>query len=99
MHYVGRFSRIGMGLVDDKGRCVTQGVSRVLNAGPTIYSLDLRPEDKPQISLVVTHLDTGRVVTADEYKALPGFIPQLVWGDPRQPIIGQMAPRGCCSLH
>jgi tyrosinase len=62
MHYVGRFSRIGMGLVDDKGRCVTQGVSRVLNAGPTIYSLDLRPEDKPQISLVVTHLDTGRVV-------------------------------------
>jgi hypothetical protein len=51
-HYVGRFSRIGMGIVDDKGRCITRGVSRVLDAGPSIRALKLRQCDEPQISTV-----------------------------------------------
>lgn len=40
-HYVGRFSRIGMGLVDDKGRCITHGVSRALNAARNAAALGL----------------------------------------------------------
>ncbi|GLO51905.1 hypothetical protein PPUN110474_33060 [Pseudomonas putida] len=96
-HYVGRFSRIGMGLVDDKGRCITHGVSRALNAARNAAALGLGRGDAVQLSLVVTHLDSGRVLTPDEYMTLPGFIAQLVWDDPRQTLAGPPPVAGCCS--
>ncbi|WP_017475318.1 tyrosinase family protein [Pseudomonas sp. PAMC 26793] len=96
-HYVGRFSRIGMGLVDDKGRCITHGVSRALNAARNASALNLRPTDATQLSVVVTHLDSARVLTPQEYAPLPGFIAQLVWDDPRQAITGPAPSAGCCS--
>lgn len=96
-HYVGRFSRIGMGLVDDKGRCITHGVSRALNAARNAAALGLARGDAVQLSLVVTHLDSGRVLTPDEYMTLPGFIAQLVWDDPRQTLAGPPPVAGCCS--
>ncbi|MGY2314937.1 tyrosinase family protein [Pseudomonas sp. SDO5522_S412] len=97
-HYVGRFSRIGMGLVDDKGRCITHGVSRALNAARTAAALNLRPTDTTQLSVVVTHLDSARVLTPQEYAPLPGFIAQLVWDDPRQTVAGPAPSAGCCSV-
>lgn len=96
-HYVGRFSRIGMGLVDDKGRCITQGVSRALNAARNAKALNLKPTDTAQLSLIVTHPDTGQVLTPDAYAPLPGFIAQLVWDDPRQTSAGPAPGTGCCS--
>jgi len=96
-HYVGRFSRIGMGLVDDKGRCITQGVSRALNAARSVKALHLTPTDAAQLSLIVTHLESGQVLTPDAYAPLPGFIAQLVWDDPRQTTAGPAAGAGCCS--
>lgn len=96
-HYVGRFSRIGMGLVDDKGRCITQGVSRALNAARNAQALNLKPSDTAQLSLIVTHPDTGQVLTPDAYAPLPGFIAQLVWDDPRQTSAGPAPGAGCCS--
>ncbi|MDY0832922.1 tyrosinase family protein [Pseudomonas sp. SED1] len=96
-HYVGRFSRIGMGLVDDKGRCITHGVSRALNAARNARVLNLLPTDTTQLSVVVTHLDSARVLTPQEYAPLPGFIAQLVWDDPRQAMTGPAPSAGCCA--
>ncbi|MCA1494665.1 tyrosinase family protein [Ensifer sp. NBAIM29] len=98
-HYVGRFSRIGMGIADDKGRCITRGVSRVLNAGPSIRALELQQSDEPQVSFIVSQLDSGRVLTAEEYQALPGFIPKLIWGDPRQTVVSRTRNSGGCCMH
>ena len=96
-HYVGRFSRIGMGLVDDKGRCINQGVSRALNAARAVKALNLAPTDAAQLSLIVTHPDSGQVLTPEAYTPLPGFIAQLVWDDPRQSSAGPAPGTGCCS--
>lgn len=96
-HYVGRFSRIGMGLVDDKGRCITHGVCRALNAARSATALHLGPTDAVQLSLLVTHLDSGRVLAPQEYAPLPGFIAQLVWDDPRQTVADPPPSAGCCA--
>jgi tyrosinase len=97
-HYVGRFSRIGMGLVDDKGRCIPHGVCRALNAARSVTALHLGPTDELQLSLLVTHLDSGRVLAPQEYAPLPGFIAQLVWDDPRQTVADPPPSAGCCSV-
>lgn len=81
-HYAGRFSRIGMGLEDDKGRCIKQGVTRILDATSTSHRLGLTPDDPCQASLLVTDAHTGRVLSPEEYRPLPGFEGQLVWGEP-----------------
>jgi tyrosinase len=86
-----------MGLVDDKGRCITQGVSRALNAARSAKALNLTPTDAVQLSLVVTHLDSGQVLAPDAYAPLPGFIAQLVWDDPRLTAAGPAPRAGCCS--
>ncbi|GGL38272.1 hypothetical protein GCM10009091_20230 [Pseudomonas brenneri] len=96
-HYVGRFSRIGMGLVDDKGRCITHGVCRALNAARSATALHLGPTHAVQLSLLVTHLDSGRVLAPQEYAPLPGFIAQLVWDDPRQTVADPPPSAGCCA--
>ena len=100
-HYVGRFSRIGMGLVDDKDRCIKQGVTRVLNAAGAFSKLGLDHTDQPDVSIVVTHLDTDHVLDVDEYEQLPGFVPQLIAGN--QEFHSQLvrpnenASGGCCG--
>lgn len=96
-HYVGRFSRIGMGLVDDKGRCITHGVCRALNAARSATALHLGPTDAAQLSLLVTHLDSARILAPQEYAPLPGFIAQLVWDDPRQTVADPPPSAGCCA--
>ncbi|QTF90883.1 tyrosinase family protein [Halomonas sp. BM-2019] len=81
-HYVGRLSRIGMGVRDDKGRCVRRGVTRVLNATAAARRLGLKPQDPVTVDLVVTELPSGAVVPSETYRALPGFNPEARWGAP-----------------
>ncbi len=107
-HYVGRFSRIGMGLADDKGRCIRHGVARVLNAGPIFAALELAPDAPVTLTTCVTHLDSGRRIDAQAQRDLPGFQPVLVrsnaYGAARfaspplavSPAV-QAPSGGCCS--
>ncbi len=95
-HYVGRFSRIGMGIEDDKDRCIRHGVSRMLDASFQSQQLSLDQTREITLSLLVTHIDSGEVVAKEEYEKLPGFIPSIIWGDPRQPMAPQPA---CGSCH
>ena len=78
-HYVGRFSRIGMGLADDKGRCVTQGVMRILDATSNARRLGLQFGAECSVSLLVTRLPGGELVTAEEAAKLPGFAATIGW--------------------
>jgi len=96
-HYVGRLNHIGMGLEDDKGHGITNGVSRVLNADRAVRALNLREADHPTLSLVVTHIDSGLQVAPEDYAGLPGFVAQLVWRDPRQTLMAPESGSGCCS--
>lgn len=95
-HYVGRFSRIGMGVEDDKGRCIRQPVSRVLNLGHAMAALKLRANDSLVLTSLVTHVESGRLLAPEEYRELPGFIPKLVRGDPRQPMTDVPSDQHCC---
>jgi len=101
-NYVGRFSRIGMGLVDDKGRCITHGVHRALNAADTVAALGVSSGEQPPLSIVVTRPDSEQQLDEDEYKQLPGFEPSLFWGN-----LGEVSGisndqnedgSGCCSV-
>lgn len=96
-HYVGRFSRIGMGLRDDKGRCITHTVSRVLNAARAMEALGLRAGDSVVLTTVVTDLSDGRRLSPEEYRHLPGFTPRLVRGDPRRPLPMDQETASCCQ--
>jgi tyrosinase len=78
-HYVMRMMRIGMGIQDDKGRCITKGVTRVLDASKTAHALDLKPGVDVSVALIVTDVTTKRVLSADEVAKLPGFSPKAVW--------------------
>jgi Common central domain of tyrosinase len=113
-HYIGRLSRIGMGLVDEKGRCVTVGVTRVLEASAHALVLKLDPAQTVTITLIVTELATGRQLVPDQYAALPGFEAQWVWGAgwPQTqakpaahcPVIAQKPTQqppspSCCTAH
>ncbi|TNJ48066.1 tyrosinase family protein [Phaeobacter sp. B1627] len=95
--YVGRFSRIGMGIQDDKGRCIRHGVSRMLDAAPAARALGLPTGSDPGLAIRVTHLHENREVTPDEYRTLPGFVPFFHWGDARCAPIDKGAPGQCCS--
>ncbi|WP_322051980.1 tyrosinase family protein [Paraburkholderia bannensis] len=79
-HYVGRFTRIGMGIEDDKGRCIKHGVTRILDATSHGVRLGLTPQMPLTLTLLVTELGTGRPVQPDEYRQLPGFEAKVVWG-------------------
>jgi Common central domain of tyrosinase len=79
-HYVGRITRLGMGMEDDKGRCVPQGVTRVLDATHVARALGLAPDSSVELSLLVTHMPSGRVAPPEEYAQLPGFAPIHSWG-------------------
>ena len=42
-HYVGRVTRIGMGVEDTNGRCISHTVTRMINADHTVEALGLAP--------------------------------------------------------
>ncbi|HEV7883173.1 MAG TPA: tyrosinase family protein [Solirubrobacteraceae bacterium] len=79
-HFAGRITRLGMGVEDDKGRCVATGVTRVLDATHTARHLGLTPDSDVTVGLVVTHLHSGRALAPEEYRELPGFEPVVRWG-------------------
>lgn len=81
-HFVGRITRLGMGIKDDKGRCSSTGVTRVLDATHTAGQLALTPESAITVNLIVTHHHSGRIVPQAEHRELPGFEPVLRWGGP-----------------
>jgi hypothetical protein len=89
-HYVGRLTRLGMGIEDDKGRCRAVGVTRVLDASATAAGLGLTPTSTVALDLVVTDLTRNEVLAPAEYADLAGFDPVLRWGD--QPAAPEPAP-------
>lgn len=94
--YVGRFSRIGMGLVDDKNRCVRRGVSRSLDAQRAAAALNLSPGSDPGLSIRVHDLHSGEVLSEDLINELPGFQPFFHWGDQRLAPISPDHSSTCC---
>jgi len=99
-HYIGRFSRIGMGISDDKGRCIRQGVMRKLDATANALALGLNPDSNCLLSLLVRNIATGARLTPEQYRALPGFEGELVWGTPGQAETKRIEPLkiggSCC---
>lgn len=85
-HYIGRFSRIGMGLQDDKGRCIRYGVTRKLDATLTAAALGIIPTSNCSLSLLVRNIATGETLTPEQYRSLPGFDGRLVWSVPSIPL-------------
>ena len=81
-HHAGRMTRLGMGVEDDKGRCVSRGVTRVMDASRTARALGLASGSPVTVSLPITHAHSGQHVSAEDVHTLPGFIPTARWGDP-----------------
>ena len=79
-HYVGQIMRLGMGIDDDKGRCISHGVTRVLDASFAAYALELTDSSPSTINMIVTEGTKQRVLPPEEYQQLPGFAPAAVWG-------------------
>ena len=96
-HYVGRMTRLGMGVEDDKGRCVAAGVTRVLDASHNAHELGLAAGEPVAVGLIVRDA-TGRIVPAPEYSELPGFAPVAAWGD-AMPIPNERKSHGCSHPH
>jgi hypothetical protein len=101
-HYVGRFSRIGMGVVDDKGRCITHGVTRILDATLNASQLGLAPGDTCELSLLVTRLPDGSAAPEAEIASLPGFRGTIGWYRNSWSVVPRDRHRaepagGCCG--
>jgi tyrosinase len=79
-HYVGRLTRIGMGVADDKGRCIRHTVTRVLNATAAASRLGVRPGEG-SISQLVTDVTRRTVIAREDYLGKKGFEGCLVWGE------------------
>jgi len=78
-HFVGRLSRIGMGIQDDKGRCIRHGVTRTLDATRNARRLQITPGSDCELTLLVRNIATGETLTPEQYGALPGFNGRLMW--------------------
>lgn len=85
-HYVGRMSRIGMGIDDVNGRCIAHSITRVMDATVNASMLGLAPDADVTITQLVTDLTTNKQLTRAEWEALPGFVPHAVWGRPRSVV-------------
>lgn len=85
-HYAGQMTRCGMGVADNKGRCIKHSVTRVFDVTSTADKLELQPdtEQLPSVSLVVFDVTKEVVVPRQEYESLPGFAPKLEWRKPGQ---------------
>ena len=99
-HYVGRISRIGMGQADDNGRCIAQGVRRMLDATATARRLGLAHGAAVELTLLVTDLTTATAVSDAERATLPGFNGRLAWTksgwEPRAAAQAPAATTSCC---
>lgn len=79
--FIGRITRLGMGLgregtgLRNGGRCRRPGTSRLLVADKVAKRLAAGE----QVKVVVTDLETGRRMDAQEYQKMPGFEPKLLW--------------------
>lgn len=80
-HYVGRMTRLGMGQEDTRGRCITVGVPRILDATGAAEALGIPGGTEVSCTMVVSALADGRVLAPADYASLPGFLPRLVWSD------------------
>jgi tyrosinase len=99
-HYVGRLTRLGMGVADDRRRCIQSGVARILDATLAARRLGLAPGSACRLTLLVTRLPHGDTVTEAEATNLPGFSASLDWyrfGRPCSPRPSQAAPPSCCN--
>lgn len=94
-HFVGRITRLGMGVEDDKGRCVPRGATRALDATATARHLGIEPGAAVEAQVLVTDLHSGRVLSEQEIARMPGFTPVAVWGRGRQPHRTDRS-RSCC---
>jgi hypothetical protein len=79
-HYVGQIIRLGMGVDDDKGRCVPHAVTRVIDASYTTYALGLPSSAPVTLNMIVTDVTQQRILSPAEYQQLPGFAPVVTWG-------------------
>jgi hypothetical protein len=79
-HHVGRMTRLGMGVEDDKGRCATRGITRIMDATHNAQMLGLTSESPITVALLVRHAHSRNLVAAADYQRLPGFRPILQWG-------------------
>ena len=84
-HYIGRLSRIGMGIQDNKGRCIRHGVTRKLDATANAVALGLTPSSSCTLTVLVRDIASGETLTPSQYQALPGFEGQLCWSLPDKP--------------
>lgn len=79
-HYVGRLTRLGMGVEDTNNRCTANGATRVLNADHAVEALALEHGADVAVTTIVTDLTTGRVLTKDEQQPLHGTDADACWG-------------------
>lgn len=90
-HYAGRVTRLGMGVEDERGRCVAVGVSRVHDASRAADALGLAPGSEVAVSLVVTDVTRASTLTPEEYRGLPGFAPSAEWGPALTTVVAAAA--------
>jgi tyrosinase len=81
-HYVGRMTRLGMGVEDDKGRCVAHGITRIMDATHNAKALRLASGSPVTVTLLVRRAHSGKLASAADYNTLPGFSPTAEWGGP-----------------
>jgi len=103
-HFVLRKTHMGMGIADERGRCIKQGVTRTLNATAAAERLARAPGTPIEVSLIVHDLGTGRRLSPEEIAQIPGLPPKAVWtgnaapeAPPATPPQDPPAPRGCCG--
>ena len=97
-HYVGRMTRLGMGVEDDKGRCVAHGVTRIMDATHNGQALGLAPGSAVTVALLVRHAHSDELVATAEHQTLPGFTPTARWGGP-MPGRAPRTPERKTSCH
>lgn len=101
-NFVLRRYHIGMGIADERGRCITQGVTRALNATAAATRLGYAPGTAVAVDLLVTEVATGRQLSAAEIAAIPGLPPRAVWTGAAAATQTPPAPPaktggGCCG--
>lgn len=85
--FIGQITRLGMGPGSaNSGRrstrqCRQPEASRVLSAERVVNKLRQGDYENDSVQIIVTNLETGKIVTADDYKKMPGFEPKVVWLD------------------
>ncbi|WAS91633.1 tyrosinase family protein [Nannocystis punicea] len=78
-HFAIRMTRVGMGLPDDKGRCIKEPVTRAVDLTRTARALGLRPDIPVQLTALVRDVRTGLLLDPRAVADLPGLTPRLAW--------------------